>query len=205
VVKNHIADYCYFTIAGLRARLPGAFTKVTGDTCRKILEKVAQQEDCYWREDEKLGDVYAAGAEEEHVAEIGSPNEATHPYLGEEGYRYADRTVVSRYPERAIVGKGQPREGFTMRRPGTLGQPGWNTPSQDPLSPPARSPEAAARRPVDAAGAAAPCGRPVDGLSARPPALRLEDRSAVSHSQQALRARRMMNLDFSVLTHEDIH
>lgn len=84
VVKNHMADNCDFSMAGLRARLPEAFAKVTPDTCRKIAEKVTEQEDRYWREDEKLDDVYAADAEEEHLAEIGSPNEAADPYLGED-------------------------------------------------------------------------------------------------------------------------
>jgi hypothetical protein len=84
VVKNHMADNCDFTMAGLRAILPEAFAKVTSDTCRKIVEKVTEQEDRYWREDEKLDDVYAADAEDEHLSEIRSPNEAADPYLGEE-------------------------------------------------------------------------------------------------------------------------
>ena len=84
VAKNHIADNCDFTMKGLRARMPEAFAKVTVDTCGKILEKVSEQEDRYWKEDAKLDDVYAADAEEEHVAEIGSRNEAVDPYLGEE-------------------------------------------------------------------------------------------------------------------------
>jgi transposase len=84
VVKNHLADNCDFTMKGLRERLPDAFAKVTGDTCRKIMAKVIEQEDRYWREDEKLDDVYAADAQEERLAEIGSRNEGADPYLGEQ-------------------------------------------------------------------------------------------------------------------------
>ena len=84
VVKNHLADNCDFTMSGLRERLPEAFAKVTVDTCRKIIQKVTEQENQYWRQDEKLDDVYAAEAEEEQLAEIGSRNEGTDPYLNEE-------------------------------------------------------------------------------------------------------------------------
>ena len=83
VVKNHMADNCDFTMKGLKERLPESFAKVTADTCRKIIEKVIEQENQYWQEDEKLDDVYSTDAKEEHLAEIGSQNEGADPYLGE--------------------------------------------------------------------------------------------------------------------------
>jgi transposase len=66
VVKNHMADNCDFTMEGLRTRLPEAFAKVTPDTCKEIIGKVAEQEKKYWTEDEKLDEEYAANSEEEY-------------------------------------------------------------------------------------------------------------------------------------------
>lgn len=68
VVKNHMADNCDFTMAGLRERLPEAFAKVTANTCKGIISKVFQQEEKYWTEDEKLDEIYSENAEEEHLA-----------------------------------------------------------------------------------------------------------------------------------------
>ena len=67
VVKNHMADNCDFTMAGLRERLPEAFAKVTASTCKGIISKVFQQEEKYWTEDEKLDEIYSENAEEEHL------------------------------------------------------------------------------------------------------------------------------------------
>lgn len=84
VVKNHMADNCDFTMPGMRERLPEAIAKVTTITCRKIVGKIREQEDKYWKEDEKLDEVYAADDKDAYFTEIGSPNEAGDPYLGEE-------------------------------------------------------------------------------------------------------------------------
>lgn len=65
VVKNHMAENCDFTMAGLRKRLPAAFAKVTPDTCKGIIEKVFEQELKYWTEDEKLDELYSEDAAEE--------------------------------------------------------------------------------------------------------------------------------------------
>lgn len=83
VVKNHVANNCDFTMKGLREVLPEAFAKVTVETCRKVMDKTIKQEDKYWQEDEKLDDVYAIDAREDHLADVGSPNEGADPYLGE--------------------------------------------------------------------------------------------------------------------------
>ncbi|EFK06948.1 conserved hypothetical protein [delta proteobacterium NaphS2] len=48
VLKNHMADNCDFTMAGLRKRLPEAFAKVTTSTCKAIISKVFEQEERYW-------------------------------------------------------------------------------------------------------------------------------------------------------------
>jgi transposase len=82
IVKNYMADNCDFTMKGLRERLPEAFAKVAASTCCKIISDVIKEEDRYWLEDEKLDEVYTADAKEEHLAEIGSPNEGADPYLG---------------------------------------------------------------------------------------------------------------------------
>ena len=81
VVKNHMADNCDFTMKGLLETLPEAFTKVTAETCRKIMNDIKIQEDKFWREDEKLDDVYAADAMDDRLA--GAENEGVESYLGE--------------------------------------------------------------------------------------------------------------------------
>ena len=67
VVKNHMADNCDFTMAGLRNRLPEAFSKVTSDTCKEIISKVFDQEKRYWSEDETLDEIYSQNAGEEYI------------------------------------------------------------------------------------------------------------------------------------------
>ncbi len=67
VVKNDMADNCDFTMAGLRNRLPEAFSKVTSDTCKEIISKVFDQEEKYWSEDETLDEIYSENAEEEYI------------------------------------------------------------------------------------------------------------------------------------------
>lgn len=67
VVKNHMADNCDFTMSGLRKRLPEAFSKVTPDTCKEIISKVAAQELKYWTEDEVLDEIYANDFGEQEI------------------------------------------------------------------------------------------------------------------------------------------
>ncbi len=69
VVKNHMADNCDFTMAGMRERLPEAFAKVTSCTCSEIIAKVVEQEDRYWFEDEQLDEVFAPDVEEKYTGE----------------------------------------------------------------------------------------------------------------------------------------
>lgn len=80
VVKNYMANNCDYTMRGLRNRLPEAFLKVTPQTCKDIIAKVAKQEDKYWSEDEKLDELYAENAEEGHVSQ------SLFESLGEESY-----------------------------------------------------------------------------------------------------------------------
>ncbi len=84
VVKNHMADNCDFSMNGLRTRLPEAFSKVTATTCKKIMAKVVEQEDRYWREDEQLDAVYSEDSKGQHQSEHESPHAAADPYLDEE-------------------------------------------------------------------------------------------------------------------------
>lgn len=67
VVKNHMADNCDYTMAGLRKRLPEAFGKITPNTCKGIIKKVFEQELKYWNEDEKLDELYSKDAAEEQT------------------------------------------------------------------------------------------------------------------------------------------
>lgn len=83
VVKNYMADNCDFTMKGLRERLPEGFAKVTANTCKEIICKVAEQEDRYWSEDERLDEVYAANAEEECMGQWLSEELGAEPYLEE--------------------------------------------------------------------------------------------------------------------------
>ena len=54
IVKNYMADNCDFTMSNFRNQIPKAFKKVKPETCKKIIKKVAKQEDKYWAEDMKL-------------------------------------------------------------------------------------------------------------------------------------------------------
>lgn len=81
VVKNHMADNCDFTMAGLRDRLPEAFAKVTSNTCKEIISKVFKQEEKYWSEDEKLDEIYSENAEEEYVGSRAFESQGEESYL----------------------------------------------------------------------------------------------------------------------------
>ena len=78
-----MADNCDFTMNGLQQRLPEAFAKVTAETCRKIMDKVVQMEDQYWREDEMLDEIYATDANDGGLQEVESPIVWADPYPGE--------------------------------------------------------------------------------------------------------------------------
>jgi len=67
VVKNYMADNCDFSMSGLRKRLPEAFSKVTRSTVKEIIAKVVEQEDKYWKKDEKLDEEYTNDSDEEYV------------------------------------------------------------------------------------------------------------------------------------------
>ncbi len=54
VVKNHVSRNSNFTMATLISQLDTAFTKVTGTTCAKIIEKIRTNEDDFWRGEAKL-------------------------------------------------------------------------------------------------------------------------------------------------------
>jgi transposase len=83
VVKNYMADNCDFSMSGLRKRLPKAFTKVTSSTVREIIAKVVEQEDKYWREDEKLDQEYTKDSDEEYVGSKLFEDDGLMHYLGE--------------------------------------------------------------------------------------------------------------------------
>ncbi len=81
VVKNHMADNCDFTMAGLRNTLPDAFTKVSSSTCKKIILEVFKQEKKYWDEDEKLDKIYSANAKEEYVGRNALDSQGVESYI----------------------------------------------------------------------------------------------------------------------------
>lgn len=83
VVKNYMADNCDFSMSGLRKRLPEAFSKVTSSTVREIIGKVVEQEDKYWREDEKLDQEYTKDSDEEYVGSKLFEVDGLMHYLGE--------------------------------------------------------------------------------------------------------------------------
>ena len=83
VVKNYMADNCDFTMRGLRRRLPEGFSQVTSDTCAKIIKEVAEEEDRFWLEDEKLDHLFTQDAEEEYLLHEISKEEGIEPYLEE--------------------------------------------------------------------------------------------------------------------------
>lgn len=81
VVKNHMAENCNFTMAGLRKRLPEAFSKVTSGTCKDITAKVFDQEEKYWSEDEKLDEIYSKNAEEDYIGSHAVESQGEEFYL----------------------------------------------------------------------------------------------------------------------------
>ena len=83
VVKNYMADNCDFSISGLRKRLPEAFSKVTKSTVKEIIAKVVNQEDNYWKEDEKLDEEYAKDGHEECVGSRLFEDDGLMHYIGE--------------------------------------------------------------------------------------------------------------------------
>lgn len=54
IVKNYMGDNCDFTMKSFHAQLPLALAKVKSRTCKKLIAKVAKQEDKYWDEDIQL-------------------------------------------------------------------------------------------------------------------------------------------------------
>jgi len=83
VVKNYMADNCDFTMDGLRCNLPKAFAKVTPDTCKEIIAKVAVQEMTYWREDEQLDELYNFDFQEEFEGRNAVKEEGLEYYIDE--------------------------------------------------------------------------------------------------------------------------
>jgi transposase len=57
IVKNYMADNCDFTMDNFRYHLPIAFTKVTAQSCKKIISEVVEQEEKFWEEDNKLDEM----------------------------------------------------------------------------------------------------------------------------------------------------
>jgi transposase len=51
VVKNHVASKCDFTMDDLIKQLDSDFSKVTAETCSKIIAKVRKVEEKFWTED----------------------------------------------------------------------------------------------------------------------------------------------------------
>jgi hypothetical protein len=51
VVKNHVASKCDFTMDNLIKQLDSGFSKVTAETCSKIIAKVRKVEEKFWTED----------------------------------------------------------------------------------------------------------------------------------------------------------
>ena len=54
IVKNYCRNHCDFTMKGLNEQLNYGFSKVSKATCRKLIEKVRQQEDLFWKEDAEV-------------------------------------------------------------------------------------------------------------------------------------------------------
>jgi len=54
VVKNYMAKHCDFTLQKFRNNLPCAFSKVTSETCQKIVAKAVAKENKYWLEDGEI-------------------------------------------------------------------------------------------------------------------------------------------------------
>ena len=54
VLKNHVARNCNFTMENLYHQLDNAFAKVTDATCRRIIKKVREKENQFWKEDSEI-------------------------------------------------------------------------------------------------------------------------------------------------------
>jgi len=54
IVKNFCRNHCDFTMKGLNKQLSDGFSKVSKATCRKLIEKVREQEDLFWKEDAEV-------------------------------------------------------------------------------------------------------------------------------------------------------
>ena len=54
VAKNHVARNCDFTMKNLTLQLENGFSKVTAETCKKIITKVKKIEDEFWATDIKM-------------------------------------------------------------------------------------------------------------------------------------------------------
>ncbi len=63
-VWNHMADICDFTMSGMRKNLPEAFAKVNKNTCAKVIAKVRQRENDYWKNDAISDKKFASDSEE---------------------------------------------------------------------------------------------------------------------------------------------
>ena len=57
VVKNHVARNSNFTMANLISQLDSAFSRVTPETCVKIIEKIQKTEDKFWVDDATLDEL----------------------------------------------------------------------------------------------------------------------------------------------------
>lgn len=54
IVKNYCRNHCDFTMKGLNKQVHYGFAKVSKATCQKLIEKVRQQEDLFWKEDTEI-------------------------------------------------------------------------------------------------------------------------------------------------------
>ena len=54
VVKNEVARNCNFTMKNLEIQLENAFSKVTAETCLKMIKKIRLIEDRFWNDDALL-------------------------------------------------------------------------------------------------------------------------------------------------------
>jgi transposase len=54
IVKNQVARNSNFTMSNLQLQLEGAFEKITGTTCAKIINKIRGNEDDFWKNDALL-------------------------------------------------------------------------------------------------------------------------------------------------------
>jgi len=59
ITKNEVSRNCDFTMKGLERQLELAFQKVTAETCQKIIKKIQEVQDIFWREDEELEKIFS--------------------------------------------------------------------------------------------------------------------------------------------------